>query len=196
MLTLKQKIMAKNARNIVTHGLSGKLGDLIVFRQRGDETIVSAKPRKRVSEPSQAEIEHRQHFMEATIYARAAKADPAQNEAYLPAAEKEGLSVYNVAVADFLKAPLIDEIDITGYTGESGSTIRIRAVDDFKVTEVTVVIRSSDGTELESGVAIVDPNGLDWVYTATTANTSPQGTTITVVVSDVPGNVTQQQKSV
>jgi hypothetical protein len=34
--------MAKSKNNLVTHGLSGKIGDMLVFRQVGGETIVSA----------------------------------------------------------------------------------------------------------------------------------------------------------
>ncbi|SDF09761.1 hypothetical protein SAMN05421825_1031 [Epilithonimonas hungarica] len=33
--------MAESKNNIITHGLSGKVGDLIVFRQRSGDTIVS-----------------------------------------------------------------------------------------------------------------------------------------------------------
>ncbi len=39
--------MAKVGNNIVTTGLSGKLGNLIVFRNRGGKTIVSKTPRSR-----------------------------------------------------------------------------------------------------------------------------------------------------
>jgi hypothetical protein len=36
--------MAKQERNVVTYGLSGKIGDLLVFRQRDGKTIVSKVP--------------------------------------------------------------------------------------------------------------------------------------------------------
>jgi len=106
--------MAKNSRNIVTHGLSGKLGDLIVFRQKGDETIVAAKPKKHEGEPSEAQA----------------------------------------------------------------------------------AIRNDDGTELERGAAVKTPNGLDWVYTATAANQSLQGTIITVRASDTPGHIAEMSQAV
>ncbi len=31
--------MAQSKNNIITHGLSGKVGDIIVFSQRGGKTI-------------------------------------------------------------------------------------------------------------------------------------------------------------
>jgi hypothetical protein len=36
--------MAKQKGNVVTYGLSGKIGDLLVFRQKDDQTIVSKIP--------------------------------------------------------------------------------------------------------------------------------------------------------
>ena len=38
------KIMAKQTNNVVTHGLSGKVGDLLVFRQRAGKTVVGKAP--------------------------------------------------------------------------------------------------------------------------------------------------------
>ena len=40
--------MAKVGDNIVTTGLSGKLGNLIVFRNRGGQTYVAKAPKKKV----------------------------------------------------------------------------------------------------------------------------------------------------
>jgi len=39
--------MAESKNNIITHGLSGKVGDLIVFSQRNGKTIVSRAPKER-----------------------------------------------------------------------------------------------------------------------------------------------------
>jgi hypothetical protein len=45
--------MAKSKDNIITHGLSGKVGDIIVFSQRGNKTIVSKAPKERTGEPTE-----------------------------------------------------------------------------------------------------------------------------------------------
>ena len=34
--------MAKVAKNVLTRGLSGKVGNLVVFRNNGDETVLTA----------------------------------------------------------------------------------------------------------------------------------------------------------
>ncbi len=139
--------MAKVGNNILTHGLSGMVGDLIVFRQRDGKTIVSSKPEHH-GPMSEAQLQHIQKFQEAVIYAKSVLGDPEKRDAYKHAA-KQGQSAYNVALADFLKAPHIEEIDVSGYNGQPGSRIRVRAVDDFKVAEVSVVIQDADGKELE-----------------------------------------------
>ena len=33
--------MAKQSNNVVTHGMSGKIGDLLVFRQVGGKTVIA-----------------------------------------------------------------------------------------------------------------------------------------------------------
>ena len=37
--------MAESKNNIVSHGLSGKVGDLLVFSQRNGKTVVSKVPK-------------------------------------------------------------------------------------------------------------------------------------------------------
>lgn len=105
-----------------------------------------------------------------------------------------GKTAYNVAVADFFSAPDIDEIDLSSYTGTVGDTIRVRATDDFKVTQVVVTIANADGSLVEEGEAVLQPNGLDWVYAATVDNPSLEGDRILVQAIDRPGNVTEQEQ--
>ena len=99
-----------------------------------------------------------------------------------------GKSVYQVALADFLKAPDIKEVDVSKYNGQIGSTIRVRATDDFMVSQVWVAICIKDGNILEQGEAQRLANGVDWLYTATVNNTIMAGNKIVVRASDLPGN--------
>ncbi|MDO4703778.1 hypothetical protein [Tannerella sp.] len=177
--------MAQSKNNIVTHGLSGKIGDIIVFSQRDGKTIVSKAPRKRTGEDSDKQKEQQARFQQAVLYGKSVLADPAQKALY----ESTGRRAYNVAVADMLKAPKIDRIDLSNYGGQVGDTIRIRVYDDFKVKHVSVQIYNSDGTLLEEGEAI--PQGIDWVYTATTTNTELAGDKIVVRATDLPDNLTE-----
>lgn len=177
--------MAQSKNNIVTHGLSGKIGDIIVFSQRDGKTIVSKAPRKRTGESSDKQKEQQARFQQAVLYGKSVLADPAQKALY----ESTGRRAYNVAVADMLKAPKIDRIDLSNYGGQVGDIIRIRVYDDFKVKQVSVQIYNSNGTLLEEGEAILE--GIDWVYTATAINTELAGDKIVVRATDLPDNLAE-----
>ena len=103
-------------------------------------------------------------------------------------------SAYNVAVADFLNAPDIDEIDLTNYHGVIGDTIRVWTTDDFKVVQVRVMIANGDGSVVEQGDGVQQSNGIDWLYTATAVNESTAGDRIEVRASDKPGNIAAAEK--
>ncbi|MGV8094686.1 MAG: hypothetical protein AB2L24_22765 [Mangrovibacterium sp.] len=186
--------MAKVGNNIVVTGLSGKLGNLIVFRTHGAKTVVAQAPQKRKGEPTEAQEQHQTRFQEAILYGKASITDAAKKAAYKASAE-DGQSAFNVAVADFLRAPHIDEIDVSHYSGQADSFIEVRAVDDFKVTEVTVSIFNSDGSEVEQGSASVQTDG-NWRYVVTATNESLSGDKIIVRVSDLPGNLTEKEQAI
>lgn len=184
--------MAKVSNNIVTTGLSGKLGDLIVFSNRGGKTVVSQAPKERTGEFSEAQKAVHLRFQEAILYAKSSLKDEQTKEAY-KASAKPGQSAYNVAIADFMHAPHIDEVDISQYNGEPGSKIRIRALDDFSVAEVSVSVVGTDSTELESGMAVLQPDAW-WEYTTTGANENLQVAKIIIRVTDLPGNLSEKEQ--
>ncbi|MDR1602727.1 MAG: hypothetical protein LBS42_09920 [Tannerella sp.] len=182
--------MAKQKGNVVTYGLSGKISDLLVFRQRSGQTIVSKAPTVSNNE-SEAQRAHRRRFQRAVLYSGAAVSDPALNEAYAAKAGK-GRTARNMAVADFLRAPDIDAIDLSAYHGKPGDTIRIEVTDDFAVVEVKVVITNPDGSPVEEGYAKPEATGYEWTYTATAVNESLEGDRIEIFASDTPGSITQK----
>ena len=186
--------MAKQTNNVVTHGLSGKIGNLLVFRQRAGQTVVAkAPPKRKVSTEQQKE--HQRRFQRAVLYAQSVMADSDMGAAYNRAAKK-GQTGYNVAVADFFHAPDIHNIDVSGYTGNPGDAIRIQVSDDFSVKEVKVTITNADGSLVEEGNATPDAGGYYWTYTVTAVNDSLDGDKIEITVSDLPGNVTQDTVNV
>jgi hypothetical protein len=124
--------MAKQSGNVVTHGLSGKIGNMLVFRQRAGQTIVSGMPRSSSVKASDLQIAQRRRFQRTVLYADAVTADPEQNEAYAAKAKKGG-TARNVAIADFFHAPDIENVDLSGYHGQPGDVIRIEVTDDFAV---------------------------------------------------------------
>lgn len=181
--------MAQSKNNIITHGLSGKVGDIIVFSQRGGKTIVSKAPRKRTGEDSEKQKEQQAKFQQAVLYGKSVIADPTQKELY----ESTGKRAYNVAVADMLNAPKIEKIDLTSYTGQIGDTIKIRVMDDFAVTSVKVIIENSDGSLVEQGNATLQ--GIDWVYTATATNPDLSDDKIIIQATDIPANLSEKTQT-
>ena len=181
--------MAKQTNNVVTHGLSGKVGDLLVFRQRAGKTVVAKAPPKRKSSTEQQKEQQRK-FQRAILYAKSVMLDSDMKSAYDKAAKK-GQSGYNVAVADFFHAPDIQNVDVSGYTGKPGDVIRFEVTDNFMVKEVKVAITNADGSLVEDGNATPDAIGYQWTYIATSTNNSLDGDKIEITVSDLPGNVTQ-----
>ncbi|MFJ1490117.1 hypothetical protein [Capnocytophaga canis] len=178
--------MAQSKNNIVTHGLSGKVGDILVFSQRNGKTIVSKAPKKRKGEDSEKQKQQQAKFQQAVLYGKAVLADENQKAMY----EKEGKKAYNVAVADLLNAPKIESINVSNYKGSAGDTIVIRATDDFKVVSVKVIIQNADGSLVEEGEAVLQ--GIDWIYTTTTQNPDLSGDKIIIQASDIPANVTEK----
>jgi hypothetical protein len=181
--------MAKQSNNVVTHGLTGKIGDLLVFRVRDGKTVISKVPQKRKFD-SEQQKEQQRKFQRAVLYARLAMSDPETGEAYKKSAGK-GQTAYNVAVADFFHAPDIQNIDVSGYAGNPGDTVRIRVSDNFMVKSVRVTITNADGTLVEEGAAVPDAVGYIWTYAATSANDCLEGDRIEITASDLPGNLSQ-----
>jgi len=186
--------MAQSKNNIITHDLSGKVGDLIVFRSWNGKTIVASKPGARTGEVSDAQKQNQKRFQQAIIYAKGAVADPDTKAAYKAAAAADE-SPYNVAVADFMHAPDIEEIDLSKYTGKVGDVISVTVTDDFKVAEVSVSILNEDGTEVEHGMAQSALGGTQWLYTATANNSSLTGDKIIIRASDLPGHTTEKEQA-
>lgn len=186
--------MAEVKNNIVTQGVSGMLGDMIVFRQVNGKTIMAVKP-KQSDKKSEKQLARQEHFQSAVIYGKSSAANPALKAEYGSGVNEKLNSPYMVAVADFLNAPSIQEVNLKEYTGNVGDRITIRVTDDFKVAEVKVAIHNPDGTLVEEGNAVQALAGFDWTYTATVKNVSLDGDRITITAYDMPGNETTEEKS-
>jgi hypothetical protein len=183
--------MAIVKENIVTQGLSGKVGDTIVFRQAGNKTIATKAPVKRGPDGTEPQLAARRTFQMAAIYGKAISANP-ETKAPYQAAAKEGQTAYNVAVADFFLAPDIQEIDVSAYYGQPGDVIKIKVTDDFKVQSVKVFIHNDDGSLVEQGDAKQEDT-IQWIYTATAINTRLSGDKITITATDQPANLTTEE---
>jgi len=179
--------MAKVKLNPVLEQIRGQVGEL-VFKHYGDEVIVGRKPDRSGVLPSGIQLEHQERFRQAVLYGRLVMADPQMKADYEKTAKAKGKPLFSVTVADFFNEPVVDEADLSNYSGMPGNPIVVRAHDDFKVTRLSVTVSDTNGAEIESGEAVeTPPNSGRWAYTAT--STIPQGTVvrIAVTVSDQPG---------
>jgi hypothetical protein len=185
--------MSISKRNVLTHGLSGMLGDMIVFRQKGTQTIVAVAPIKgKKATPSAAQLKVRDRFKLAVDFAKAAIKDPALKKLYAAKATSDQ-TAYNIALADYFKAPEILSFGSDKYTGKVGDIISPSVSDLLEAKSVQVRIEKADGTLIEQGAAVVREDKLHWDYTVTQANAPVTGSKITVTATDIPGNIAVKQ---
>jgi hypothetical protein len=186
--------MAKSKDNNATFGMSGKVNQF-VYRHRFGETLVS-KPPIRTAVASAAQLNIQSIFKEAVLYARTAIADAALLLDYKKKA-KRGLSAYNLALADYFKAPEIVSVDISQYSAAAGGSPNLRIAakvkDNFRVESVKIKIEDAGGSMLEEGNAIIQPDGLSWVFTSTVAGATTSGNKVSITATDLPGNSIVEQ---
>lgn len=183
--------MAKSENNEVMFGARGRVGNLVVFKNFGSNQTVISRLKRKVKNPvytvKQENVKYK--FREAVIYAKGIINDP-DLVAFYQKFAKPGTSAYNLALADFCKAPEIRLIDADNYVGQIGDQIKVRAIDNFRVVEVKISIYDSTDNLIESGLAILSANSVDWFYQTTVANGNLAETKISVEAKDMPGNIT------
>jgi len=179
--------MTKTRENIITRNLHGKLGDQVIFRRRYGKSFMTDIPKQSAAPASQRQIQHRDRFRLASLWAKSILTHP---DAYAAYAEKavNGRTPYIVAVTDYLKPPRISTIDIGTYSGHVNNVIRVAAFDDFAVRSVSVRIRDAGGTLIEEGECHPDGMGMYWLYTATEEVADVTGVQISAKATDNPGN--------
>jgi hypothetical protein len=166
---------------------------MIVFRRNLDRILNQSQQdnTKIVKNPDQ---DYQLHLQQAMIYAKSQMLQEESKEVYDAMVKNEDQTAYTIAVADFLNAPDIQEVDLTNYSGKIGDTIRVRATDDFKVAQVIVSIIDVDGSVVESGDAIQQGDSNDWIYYITAHNLDFDGDKIVIQASDLPGNLSQKEQ--
>ena len=181
--------MSKVTQNHLVKGARGKFSDQFVYRQRGGETIMTRLPRlspDRVATEKQEKS--RDLFASGAAYAKSAMANPELKAEYSRKATGAKTS-FNIAFRDFLKAPVVKELDLSAYNGAAGSLITVKAKDDFRVAAVWVRIQDQSGNLVEEGSALLHPiNRSKWTYTAAQSIGSLTGTVVTAIATDLPGN--------
>ncbi len=119
-------------------GLRGRVGDL-VFRVRGDQTIVSSRPSRRRKGPTTpARQRTLTRFQEAVRFAREAR----HRNAYRSLSRtRRGYSPYHVALQDYLSVPAIEAVEVL----EGRLTIRV--AERVAVRSVRVRLSPAEGEQ-------------------------------------------------
>jgi signal peptidase I len=186
--------MPKIGNNPIMKGLSGMLGDVVVYREQRGTMVMSNRPKKPAAPTNHQKLQGSK-FRQAVAYAHAQMEIPEAKAEYDARIDnKKFVSGFSVAVTDYLKGPEITAIEASEYRGQVGDPIVIVAIDNFKVTDVNVQIRSAADALIEEGPAIQNPaNELAWIFATTQANAQLAGTKIVVRAKDKPNNVTTKE---
>ena len=116
--------MAISENNVVTYGLKGKIGDLLVFRKQNGKTVVSKVPAKSSVPPSVLQIAVKERFKLASKFAQQAMLDISLAAIY-KALAKKGQSAFNVAFADFYLPPTVS--NPIGVYNSSGHHLKCKS---------------------------------------------------------------------
>jgi hypothetical protein len=164
------------------------LGGIVVYRQYRGKTLLCNRPEKRNTiTPHQQKMKSR--FLEAVAFAKKMIADPATKALYQPGPESKFTSAYAAALADYLKRPVIDDVDVTGYHGNEGDMIIVKASDIARTLTVTMTVMGINGEVIEQGEALPNAFNLDYVFSGRKKNNLVHGSVLRVTVTDKPGNV-------
>lgn len=187
--------MSESINNPITFGMKGAFGKLVIFRNRLGRTFAAIRPKASNKPPTEEQVSHRNWFRDAVRYAKAAIKDPQVKKSYTDLI-KDSQSAFNVALLDYSGLPEVRTVDVSGYAGVVGNRIIVQAVDNCKVARVHVVIKSAAGVIIEEGDAVMQFNELDWLYTATKANSTPAGSMVNAIAYDLAGNSSNLVKPV
>ena len=137
--------MAKVKNNTLTEGLSGKIGNQLVFRHlRDGRTVVVSRPDFSNRVFSKEQLTHQSRFQQAVAYAKvAAKTNPI----YAELAQQTLKPAYNIALSDWFHPPVIHEV-----TRQAGR-IRVNATDNVQVAKVLITVFNEQSQVLEQGEA-------------------------------------------
>jgi hypothetical protein len=178
--------MATSSNNVLTHGMSGKVGDLIIFKQQNGKTVVSKIPKKSAKPLTQEQLDVHERFKFASKYAKQAIQYPVLREKYANFV-KGSQSVFNVAFADYFTPPTLS--DASGiYNGEIGCLLSVKAIDNYEVQSVSLSIYLADETLLEQGEATMSINGVTWEYVCTTSTADFANCTLKWTATDLANN--------
>lgn len=180
--------MASPRLSSLLDGISGRVGN-IVFSERYGKTVLGRRPVRGNREFTPQQLSQQEKFRLAGLYVKAVVANPQARAPYDEVAEIRNVPVAGLISGDYLNAPTVNNIDLSQYTRQPGSTIFILATDDFEVMSVNVQIKDANGNDVESGAAVKSGDLLGrWMYTATAQVPAGQAFSVVVTATDRAGN--------
>jgi hypothetical protein len=152
----------------------------MIFRRWKDATVLSSRPRFENRQWSQAQKDNQKRFRKAMSWTREQLKDPVIYDHYRKS--RHGMqTVWNVAVADYMKMLRLKELDTSGYKGHKGEGIRIRFYDLLRIDAVIITLLTSQGLLVDYGNA-EKIRGLEWYFTAKADNARYHGSHIMIKV--------------
>jgi hypothetical protein len=168
--------------------IEGKLGHLAFVHCADGRVLVRMAPvRKAAFTPG--ELRSQSRFARAVAFVRSLRANPGAYALYQHAAQAKRKRACDLALSDFLNPPVIQDVDLSAYSGQPGQAVRIEALDSFAVQAVAVVVKRADGTLLEEGAAALDVTSGLWLYGTQSAVNAGQILFLEVSAADPAGNV-------
>ncbi|MBT1704357.1 hypothetical protein [Chryseosolibacter indicus] len=176
--------MAQVRENDLTEGLSGRFGSKFIFKQLRGKTIV-ARRAKPITKESALQRNNRDRFRKATAYAKSMMLIAERKAYYWDMAKELKLpNAYTAAIGDYMRRPVIEEVEVTAKN--SALQLNIKATKkDFRLRVMKVIALGSDGVVVEEAETATDFEC--WRYGFTTVKDLIS--TIKVVVQDEAGNV-------
>ena len=136
---------------------SGLLGAEVIVKQgsKGKNVVrmATVEPKRT---PSEKQEDNTHRLADAAKYARIAMGNPALREMYA-SRSANGKNAYREASNDFMRKPVIREIDAIGYRGNPGDKIGVVARDKIGIKAVDLALLAADGTLVESGSCVENP---------------------------------------
>jgi hypothetical protein len=185
--------MVKHTKKPGIQGLSGSPGKLF-FHQHCHRVVAYVAPAPGQTTTTAGQLAERTQFQEAHKYAKAVQHKPEVWAKYEAEAALRHSNPMEMAIADFMKGPVILEIHVNKYHGKPGDPIRILATDGFRVAGIQVAITNGDGEAVEKGPAVYKSGTSYWLYKALIANPALKGSRIRIEARDLPGNCTSLEQ--
>lgn len=177
--------MAKVKLNPGFAGMSGKIGDMVYRRLWGQQIT------GRVPDFTHRDLTDKQQAQIGRFSANGLKwrgLPPEVKARYRARAKELQMPPCGLYQKTSARPPVVEDIDLSQYTGQAGQTIRVGAVDLVDVAAVQVIIREPGGSPLESGPATRPVDGHPyWSYQTTSAASSAAGLTVEATAINWPG---------